>query len=92
MTELIDTYKETHQALFKFKKECTKDEVAGVLSKLGAALQHKVFEFSDIFPSEERGRAEPNRPMFLKVLYAKENRKFEIHMKLEWFPHENDDV
>jgi hypothetical protein len=30
--------------------------------------------------------------MFLKVLYAKENRKFEIHMELEWFPHENEEV
>jgi len=90
MTEMIDTYKETHQALFKFRKECTKDEVASMLSKLGTALQNKVFEFSEVFPSEERGQAQPNQPMFMKVLYAKENRKFEIHMELEWLPHENE--
>ena len=89
MTEMIDTYRERHQALFRFKKECTKSEVAGMLSRLGTAFQHKTFEFSDIFPSQERSLAKPNQPIFMKLLYAKENHKLEIHMELEWLPHED---
>ena len=86
MTEMIDTYREKHQALFRFRKECTKQEAANMLSKLGKALQGKVLEFSYVFPSEEGGQAQPNQPMSVKVLYAKEDRKFEIHMELEWMP------
>ncbi len=89
MTEMIDTYKETHQALFKFKKSCTQDEVAEMLTKLGTALREKTFEFSDIFPSEEKRQANPNQPLFLKLLYAKEDHKYEIHMELEWMPPES---
>jgi len=91
MTEMIDTYRERHQALFKFRKSCTQDEAARMLTKLGTAFQDNVFEFSDIFPSEEKKQARPNQPIFMKVLYAKENRKFEIHMELEWVPHENEE-
>jgi PadR family transcriptional regulator PadR len=89
MTEMIDTYRETHQALFKFKKSCPQDEVAGMLTKLGTALREKTFEFSDIFPSEEKRQANPNQPLFMKLLYAKENHKYEIHMELEWMPPES---
>jgi PadR family transcriptional regulator PadR len=90
MTEMIDTYKERHQALFRFRKECTKEETASMLGKLGTAFQDKAFEFSDIFPSEEKRQAKPNQPIFMKVLYAKENHKLEIHMELEWLPHDNE--
>jgi PadR family transcriptional regulator PadR len=91
MTEMIDTYKERHQALFKFRKECTKDEVATMLARLGSSFQGRVFEFSNIFPSQEKRKAEPTEPVFIKLLYAKENRKLEIHMELEWLPHEDEE-
>jgi PadR family transcriptional regulator PadR len=89
MTEMIDTYKEKHQAMFKFKKECTKDEVASMLARLGTAFQGKIFEFSDVFPSEEKRQTEATEPVFVKLLYAKEDRKHEIHMELEWLPPES---
>jgi PadR family transcriptional regulator PadR len=89
MTEMIDTYRETHQALFKFKKPSTRDETARILTRLGTAFQNRSFEFSDVLPSEERRRAEPTEPILVKLLYAKENHKYEIHMELEWTPPEN---
>jgi PadR family transcriptional regulator PadR len=90
MTEMIETYRETHQALFKFKKECTKTEVAELLKKLGAAFEGATFEFSEIFTSEEKRDATPTQPVHLKLLYARENHKYEIHMELEWLPSENE--
>jgi PadR family transcriptional regulator PadR len=86
MTEMIDTYRERHQALFKFKKSCSRDEAAGTLTKLGTAFRHETIEFSDIFATEEKSQATPSQPIFLKLLYAKENHKYEIHMELEWMP------
>jgi len=86
MTEMIDTYRETHQALFRFKKPCTRDEAVAILTRLGTAFRKKAFEFSDILSSEEKGKAEPTEPIFVKLLYAKENHKYEIHMELEWLP------
>jgi len=87
MTEMIDIYREAHQALFRFKKTCTSDEIAEMMTKLGAAFKDEVFEFSEIFPSDEKRQAEPTQPVFMKLLYAKEDHKFEIHMELEWLPH-----
>ena len=86
MTEMIDTYREAHQALFKFRKTCTPDEVAKMLKELGAGYKEGTFEFSDIFSSEEKQRVEPTDPIFVKLLYAKENGKHEIHLELEWLP------
>ena len=86
MTEMIDTYRETHQALFKFKKSCSRDEASKLLTKLGTAFRGKSFDFSNILHSEEKGKAEPTEPIFVKLLYAKENHKYEIHMELEWLP------
>lgn len=93
MTEMIDTYREAHQALFRFSKKGTLDEVAKMLTELGAGFKEGAFEFSEIFPSEKRQRAEPTKPIFMKLLYAKENGKQEIHLELEWSPHgsENED-
>jgi PadR family transcriptional regulator PadR len=88
MTEMIETYREAHQALFRFKKACTATEVEEMLTRLGTAFREKSFEFADIFPSNEKMRAKPTQPVFIKLLYAKENHKFEIHMELEWLPHE----
>jgi len=86
MTEMIDTYRERHQALFKFKKSCTRDEAANILTKLGTAFERETFEFSDIFATGEKSRAFPGQQVFMKLLYAKENHKYEIHMELEWMP------
>jgi hypothetical protein len=57
-----------------------------LLTALGKALENKSFEFSDILSSDEKAKAEPTEPISFRLLYAKENHKFEIHMELEWMP------
>ena len=86
MTEMIDTYRERHQALFKFRKQFTRKEAADILTKMGLAFEHDNFEFSDIFATGEKSQAQPSQQIFVKLLYAKENHKYEIHMELEWMP------
>lgn len=92
MTEMIDIYREAHQALFKFRKKCTLSEVAQMLTNLGNAFQTKTLEFSEVFPSEQKRQAEPTQPIFIKLLYAKENSKHEIHLELEWLPHRSENA
>jgi len=86
MTEMIYTYREAHEALFKFRKTYTLSEAAKMLTDLGNAFKTKTIEFSEIFPSEQKRQAEPTQPVFMKLLYAKENGKHEIHLELEWLP------
>jgi len=85
MTEMIDTYRETHEALFRFKKALTKNELAKILAEFGKAIASETFEFSTILPSKDEIKAKPTEPVSFKLLYAKENHKHEIHMELEWF-------
>ncbi|WXG47580.1 MAG: PadR family transcriptional regulator [Candidatus Atabeyarchaeum deiterrae] len=89
MTEMIDTYRETHQALFKFRKVCTQVETAKMLTGLGTSFENTAFELSDVFASEERRKVELTEPVVMKLLYAKEDHKYEIHIELEWLPREN---
>lgn len=86
MTEMIDTYREAHQALFRFRKDCTKNEVAKIFSEFGKVFEGEAFEFSKIFPSKDGTQVEPTEPISFRLLYAKENHKYEIHMELEWAP------
>jgi len=88
MTEMIDIYREVHQALFKFKKKCTLTEVSKMLVELGKSFENEIIEFPKIFLSEEKRQARPTQPVLLKLLYAKENHKHEIHLELEWLPYE----
>jgi len=89
MTEIIDTYRETHVALFRFRKECTQIEAAEMLTKLGTSFENEAFELSDIFPTEKKRQVRPTHPVSMKLLYAKENSKHEIHLELEWLPHKS---
>jgi len=86
MTEMITTYRESHQALFRFKKQCTVEETAEILVELGKSFKTRNFELSQIFASEDKSHIEPTEPTFVKLLYAKENHKYEIHLELEWIP------
>jgi len=89
MTEMIDAYRETHQALFRFKKVCTQEEAARMLTRLGNSFENTTFELSDIFASEGQGKIELTEPITIKLLHAKEDHKQEIHIELEWLPREN---
>ena len=86
MAEIIDTYRETHQALFRFRKDCTKNEVAKILIELGKAIEGETLEFSKIFASEDETQAKLIEPISFRLLYAKENHKYEFHVELEWSP------
>jgi PadR family transcriptional regulator PadR len=91
MTGMIDTYREAHQAIFRFKKVCTQEETGKMLAKLGTSFEKTSFELSDVFASEERAKIEPTESVTVKLLYAKEDHKHEIHLELEWLPRENVD-
>ena len=57
-----------------------------MLRGLGNAFQTKTCEFSGIFRSEQKKQAESTQPVFMKLLYAKENGEYEIHLELERLP------
>ncbi len=86
MTEMIDTYRETHQALFRFNKPITLKEAAKILTELGAGFKRGEFEFSNIFSSKEKRHVKPTEPIIIKLLYEKEDHEQEIHLVLEWLP------
>ncbi len=87
MTEILETYRETHQSIFRHKTELRKNELSVFFYKLGEFFRGKSIDLQKLFPgSEKPARIHPTEPVKLKFLYAKENDKFEIHMELEWLP------
>jgi PadR family transcriptional regulator, regulatory protein PadR len=87
MTEILETYRETHQSIFRHKAEFTKNQLSEFFAKLAESLRSRSIEVKKLFPeSEKPARISPTEPVRLKFLYAKENHKFEIHMELEWLP------
>ena len=88
MTEVLETYRETHQSIFRYKNEFRRNALSKFFIGLGQSLQSKTVDVKKLFP-ESVGkplRIAPTEPVALKFLYAKENRKLEIHMELEWTP------
>ena len=87
MTEILETYRETHQSIFRYKTELRKSKLSEFLANFARSLQDKSVEVRKLFPeSEKPTRISFNEPVRLKFLYAKENQKFEIHMEIEWLP------
>ncbi len=87
MTEILETYRETHQSIFRHRSEFRKNELSEFLTKLASAVGGRSIDVSTLFPDAGKGtRITPTEPVRLKFLYAKENEKFEIHMELEWMP------
>ena len=87
MTEILETYRETHQSIFRHKTELRKNQLSEFFAKLAESLRGRAIDVRKLFP--EAGtpeRISPTDPIRLKFLYAKENQKFEIHMELEWLP------
>jgi PadR family transcriptional regulator PadR len=90
MTEILETYRETHQSIFRHKTELRKNELSIFFTKLAESLSGRSIDVKKLFPgSEKPTRISPTEPVRLKFLYAKENHKFEIHMELEWIPKQN---
>jgi len=88
MTEILETYRETHKSIFRHRSEIGKEELSKFLIGLGGALHGKGIQITRLLPvAGKKGvRIMPTDPIALKFLYAKENHKLEIHMELEWIP------
>ncbi len=87
MTEVLETYREVHESIARYKKEMDANELARILGELGSAVGKKEgFELSKLFPLEKPVTIEPTEPLRFKFLYAKEDKKLEIHMEIEWLP------
>lgn len=87
MTEILETYRETHQSIFRHKTELRKNQLSEFFTKLAESLRGRSIDVKKLFTdSETPARISPTDPVRLKFLYAKENHKFEIHMELEWLP------
>jgi len=90
MTEILENYRETHQSIFRHKSELGKQELSSFFVKLGEAVGGKSVDTKNLFPGSigKQARISPTEPFALKFLYAKENHKLEIHMEIEWTPHQ----
>src|SRR3989442_15521618 len=87
MTEILETYRETHQSIFRHKTELRKNQLSEFFTNLAESLRGRSIDVKKLFPeSKMPARISPTEPVRLKFLYAKENQKFEIHMELEWLP------
>jgi PadR family transcriptional regulator PadR len=98
MTEILETYWEAHQAIFRYKEEVDREKLSKLFSEMAVALKNKsAIEISKLLATEKgagKKRLFINPPLGqaeLKFLYAKEKTKenddkFEIHMEIEWMP------
>ena len=91
MAEIIENHWETHQAVFRYKSEITKDDLVKVFTNIAKSLQRKSnLEMNKIIPSAKKVSVKNvTEPLEFKFLYAKEKNKegkdkFEIHLELEW--------
>jgi len=86
--ELLERYREVHESIFRHKGKFTKRDIATILKKIGESLDRGSIDIPKILSAEGDVRIEPTEPLFLRFMYAKENHKLEIHMEIEWVPHE----
>lgn len=88
MTEVLETYRETHRSIFRYKNELRRSDLSKFFLELGRSIQSKSVDIKKLFPESEgkTPRIAPTEPVALKFLYAKENHKLEVHMELEWTP------
>jgi PadR family transcriptional regulator, regulatory protein PadR len=94
MTEVLENYRETHESIFRFKSEISKHQLGTIFSNLGNSLvKGRPIVVNNLFPQDKeksqkgmRAKLNPTDPLQIKFLYAKENKKLEIHMEIEWLP------
>ncbi len=92
MTEVLETYWEAHQAIFRHKSEINIRTLSRVLREVANGLKDNTpIEIAKILESGNKKTLikTPTEPIEFKFLYAKENtkennNKFEIHMEIEW--------
>lgn len=85
MVEVFENYRETHKAIYRYRKDdADKVELAKLLVDLGRSLKNDTVEITKILPSKDKHLIKPVNPIAFKFLYAKENKKLELHLDLEW--------
>lgn len=89
MMQVLETYRETHESIFRYKSGITIDRLSKILIGLGESLKGGAAEISKILPAEQQVIISPKEPIAFKFLFAKENHKLEIHMEIEWVPKES---
>jgi PadR family transcriptional regulator, regulatory protein PadR len=92
MTEVLETYWEAHQAIFRHKSEINRENLSKLFVEMAKSLKNKSpIEIAKILSLGNKKVLvkSPSDPIELKFLYAKEKTKenddkFEIHMEIEW--------
>lgn len=86
MTEVLENYREAHEAIARQKMEIGKEELSRIFAKLGSCFEYGTVNLAKLFPNQNELMIKPTEPLKFKFLYAKENHKLEIHMEVEWVP------
>lgn len=84
--EMLERYREMHEAIFRHKGKFTRREMGAILREIGKSLETGSIEISKILPADGKMLIAPTEPVAFRFLYAKENHKLEIHMEIEWIP------
>src|SRR5919199_2423718 len=87
MMEMLEHYRETHEAILRYKKDDTsKEDLSKFLIGIGQSLlNNNSIEISNILPLKDKPTSTrskfititPDDPIGFKFLYAKENQKLE---------------
>ncbi len=86
MIEVLETYREAHEAIARYRVETGRKEMSKILTDLGGSLKDGSIEVGKLFPTGKEVTIEPTEPIRFRFLYGKENHKLEIHMEIEWIP------
>ena len=87
MMEVLETYREVHESIFRYKDRLSKQETSRVLVALGEELGRRTVDISKVLPGRQKKiLIRPTEPMTFKLLYAKEEDELEVHMELKWTP------
>ena len=87
MMEVLETYREVHESIFRYQDRLSKQELSRVLVALGEGLGRRSVDVSKVLPGHQKKiLVRPTDPVTFKLLYAKEDDDLEIHMELKWTP------
>jgi PadR family transcriptional regulator, regulatory protein PadR len=87
MMEVLETYREVHESIFRYKETLSKKELAKSLVALGKGFGERSLDISKVLPRQQkRIQIQPADPVTFKLLYAKEGDELEIHIELKWTP------
>jgi len=86
MMEVLESYREVHESIFRYKDRLSRDELSKSLVALGAGVGRRSVDLSKVLPGQRKLLVQPTEPVTFKLLYAKEEDELEIHMELKWTP------